>query len=388
VHGRRAPTTLDIPNGLARGVRTASDFLMALQLTGAAKRDSIANLQLRLPVVVIGGGLTAIDTATESLAYYVRAGREVPRAPRRTGRRARRGGGAAGWSDGGGEVAAEFLSHAAPSRAERARAARRTAGTPDFIGLLRPGAASRSPIAAADRQPVLHLNHEEVAKALEEGIRFAECLTRAVESTRRAPCARSRCAQVSRRRRPLARRDDRAAGTRRVHRRRHPAQHRAGARRPRISARRQIFPGDRRTRPAVRPEHAISKPGQAQVLLHARPTGACCLLRRPASQLLRQRGQGDGLGQAGLSGRLAACWPPGTSQAGPLADSLRRNDLLRARVERVERLTPTIVEVVVHAPMAARKFQPGQFYRLQNFECWRRRRFGGMPTRLAWRGWR
>ena len=62
---------LELPNGLARGVRTASDFLMALQLTGAAKTDSVTNMQLRLPVVVIGGGLTAIDTATESLAYYV-----------------------------------------------------------------------------------------------------------------------------------------------------------------------------------------------------------------------------------------------------------------------------------------------------------------------------
>ena len=70
--GAGKPTVLDIPNGLARGVRQASDFLMALQLTGAAKQSSIANLQLRLPVVVIGGGLTAIDTATESLAYYVR----------------------------------------------------------------------------------------------------------------------------------------------------------------------------------------------------------------------------------------------------------------------------------------------------------------------------
>ncbi len=27
-------------------------------------------MQLRLPVVVVGGGLTAIDTATEALAYY------------------------------------------------------------------------------------------------------------------------------------------------------------------------------------------------------------------------------------------------------------------------------------------------------------------------------
>jgi NADPH-dependent glutamate synthase beta subunit-like oxidoreductase len=48
----------------------ASDFLMALQLTGAAKTSSIANLTVRFPVAVIGGGLTAIDTATESLAYY------------------------------------------------------------------------------------------------------------------------------------------------------------------------------------------------------------------------------------------------------------------------------------------------------------------------------
>ncbi|MGC4085020.1 MAG: hypothetical protein QM736_23615 [Vicinamibacterales bacterium] len=32
------------------------------------------------------------------------------------------------------------------------------------------------------------------------------------------------------------------------------------------------------------------------------------------------------------------------------------------------RLTPTIVEVMVKAPAAARHFEPGQFYRLQNFE--------------------
>src|SRR5690349_23258120 len=63
-------TVVPMKNGLARGVRTASDFLMALQLTGAAKTSSLANMQLRLPVLVIGGGLTAIDTATESLAYY------------------------------------------------------------------------------------------------------------------------------------------------------------------------------------------------------------------------------------------------------------------------------------------------------------------------------
>jgi len=34
----------------------------------------------------------------------------------------------------------------------------------------------------------------------------------------------------------------------------------------------------------------------------------------------------------------------------------------------VHRLTPAIVEVVARAPMAARKFHPGQFYRIQNLE--------------------
>ena len=68
--GAGRPTIIDMKNNLIRGIRKASDFLMALQLTGAFKRDALPNLQARLPAVVIGGGLTAIDTATELMAYY------------------------------------------------------------------------------------------------------------------------------------------------------------------------------------------------------------------------------------------------------------------------------------------------------------------------------
>jgi NAD(P)H-flavin reductase len=46
----------------------------------------------------------------------------------------------------------------------------------------------------------------------------------------------------------------------------------------------------------------------------------------------------------------------------------RMDHQLLATVERVVRLTPTIVEVIVRAPAAAKHFHPGQFYRLQNFE--------------------
>ena len=69
--GAGRPTLIDLKNNLSRGLRKASDFLMGLQLSGAYKASSLANLQIRLPAVVIGGGLTAVDAATELLAYYV-----------------------------------------------------------------------------------------------------------------------------------------------------------------------------------------------------------------------------------------------------------------------------------------------------------------------------
>src|SRR5437870_4251233 len=111
-------------NGLVPGVRQASDFLMALQLTGAAKEDSIANLLVQLPVVVIGGGLTAIDTATESLAYYpVQVEKFLSRYETlvaESGEEAVR----AAWSPAEREAAERFIAHARAIRAEREAAAR------------------------------------------------------------------------------------------------------------------------------------------------------------------------------------------------------------------------------------------------------------------------
>ena len=148
--GAGRPTVIPMKNGLARGVRQASDFLMALQLTGAAKTDSVANLQVRLPIVVIGGGLTAIDTATESLAYYAVQVEKFLGALRDAGRRARRSRGArrAGRRKRR-ETADEFLAHARAIRAERAAAAREGRDAAARSSCSMPGAASPSPIAAA-----------------------------------------------------------------------------------------------------------------------------------------------------------------------------------------------------------------------------------------------
>src|SRR5712664_3260148 len=175
--GAGRPTVIPMKNGFARGVRAASDFLMALQLTGAAKTASIANLTVRLPVVVIGGGLTAIDTATESLAYYpVQVEKFLSRYETLV---AERGEEAVRteWNGAEREVAAEFIAHGRAIRAER-EAARRDGHPPHLAHLL----DGWGGVTIAYRRrlvdaPSYTLNHEEVAKAMEEGIRFAELLT-------------------------------------------------------------------------------------------------------------------------------------------------------------------------------------------------------------------
>ncbi|HUA52968.1 MAG TPA: FAD-dependent oxidoreductase, partial [Candidatus Sulfotelmatobacter sp.] len=175
--GAGRPTILTMPHGLARGVRQASDFLMALQLTGAAKTDSIANLQIRLPVVIVGGGLTAIDTATESLAYYPRQVEKF--LTRYEALVAERGAQAvrAGWSAEDAEIAEEFIAHAKALRAERAQAAA-DGRAPKLIELLRGwGGATIAYRRRLIDAPSYTLNHEEVTKAMEEGISFVESVT-------------------------------------------------------------------------------------------------------------------------------------------------------------------------------------------------------------------
>lgn len=68
--GAGKPKILDIENFDAKGVKTASDFLMTLQSGGAFLENSNTNMLIRMPIAVIGGGLTSLDVATESLYYY------------------------------------------------------------------------------------------------------------------------------------------------------------------------------------------------------------------------------------------------------------------------------------------------------------------------------
>jgi NADPH-dependent glutamate synthase beta subunit-like oxidoreductase/NAD(P)H-flavin reductase len=361
--GAGRPTVISMKNGLARGVRQASDFLMALQLTGAAKTDSLANLQIRLPVVVIGGGLTAIDTATESLAYYVvqvekfLARYELLAAER--GETAVR----SGWSPEDRSIAEEFLAHGQAIRAERA-AARRAGRAPRFIDLL--NAWGGVTIAYRRRlidAPSYTLNHEEVAKAMEEGIRFAEGLTpEEVElddfgSAKALVLSRTGGEPVTLPARSILV----AAGT-------HPntVLQREDPSRVKIDGR--YFQAVEETGVPVSPER-VAKPAVPQILTSLQSDGRAIsffgdLHPSFAGNVVKAMASAK-QGYPLVSRTLARRAPVGPTPA----ELVRRlDDELRARVHAVHRLTPQIVEVVVHAPMAARVFQPGQFYRLQNYE--------------------
>jgi NADPH-dependent glutamate synthase beta subunit-like oxidoreductase/NAD(P)H-flavin reductase len=372
--GAGRPTVLDMPNGLARGVRTASDFLMALQLTGAAKTDSIANMQLRLPVVVVGGGLTAIDTATESLAYYPL---QVEKFLQRYEALAREHGEMAArlaWNEEERAIADEFLAHGRAIRAERL-AAKDAGREPHIRELLQQwGGVTIAYRRRLIDSPSYTLNHEEVQKALEEGIRFAEGLTplaveidaegharalRVSVQTFSADGKWTESAQIELPAKTILI----AAGTQ-------PNTVLAREDAPHFALDGRYFSACDEDGNPLAAEKAISKPEEVRVLLSRRDDGRfVSYFGDVHPSFFGNVVKAIGSAKQGypIVSRVLAKVRAASNDAD--AQFLARlNADLRASVHAVIRLTPTIVEVVVRAPLAARRFRPGQFYRLQNYE--------------------
>ncbi len=390
--GAGRPTIIGMKNNLIRGIRKASDFLMALQLTGAFKRDSLANLQVELPAIVIGGGLTGIDTATELMAYYPV---QVERLLERHERLAADVGEEAVLAKLDAEERAtyqRFLEHGRAVRAERERA-HAEGRAPDLIRLVRGwGGVSLVYRRSLTESPAYRLNHEEVVKALEEGIRFIERLS-PVEAL---PDAGGSVQAIRFER--MVTKDGKlkgsgeffelpartvcvAAGTSPnvTYEKEYPGTFQ-------LDARREYFQG---FEPVEAGEGFQLKPVPASEDLDARvgfftsyekeghlisfygdnhPTYAGNVVKAMASAkdgytevarlFSRELAQVDFLDELAQREREKAL----------AAHFARLDEAFTATVVAVNRLTPTIVEVVVRAPFAAIHFEPGQFYRLQNYE--------------------
>jgi NADPH-dependent glutamate synthase beta subunit-like oxidoreductase/NAD(P)H-flavin reductase len=405
--GAGKPTVLKMKNNLIRGVRKASDFLMGLQLTGAQKKSSMTNLQVRLPAVVVGGGLTAIDTSTEVMAYYpVQVEKTLDRYETLVEENGEETVRALYFGDEEPAILDEFLEHGRAIRAERSRA--EAAGElPDFVPLLRSwGGVTMAYRKGLVDSPAYRLNHEEVSKALEEGIWYAETLspTEALQDEYGAldgllfeqqAQVDGRWAGTGETVKLPARALFVAAGTSPnvIYEREHPGSFEMDERgrffkrfRMEKDSASQNGAGQNGAgqdgppphpvvdeplegKPGVFTSHTSGANGGPQRLVSYfgdnHPDYAGNVVKAMASAR-------DGYPQIvdlfadEIAGLDAADQPARESEWDTMAARLEEG--LMPRVHEVIRLTSNIVEIVVKAPFATRHFKPGQFYRLQNYE--------------------
>ena len=118
----------------------------------------------------------------------------------------------------------------------------------------------------------------------------------------------------------------------------------------------------------VKPQR-IAKPAVANILISLRPDGRAISFfgdLHPSFSGNVVKAMGSAKQGYPVVSRVLSRMAP--TEPAPAALLDRLNDELRPVVQDVIRLTPNILEIVVRAPIAARAFQPGQFYRLQNYE--------------------
>jgi NAD(P)H-flavin reductase len=210
--------------------------------------------------------------------------------------------------------------------------------------------------------PSYTLNHEEVGKALEEGVVFAEGLTPErieVDKYGHASAVKFSGGIELKAKSVLI-----AAGTQ-------PNTVLAREEGVSLALDGKYFLACDESGAPVRPERHASKPGRPEVLLHRYPDGRFMSFfgdLHPSyfGNVVKAMGsakQGFPVVSRVLSGRK----PSSALDDATFLACLNRD--LRAVVHEVRRLTPAIIEVVLRAPVAARRFRPGQFYRMQNFEA-------------------
>jgi NADPH-dependent glutamate synthase beta subunit-like oxidoreductase/NAD(P)H-flavin reductase len=370
--GAGKPTIVPMKNNLIRGIRKASDFLMGLQLTGAAKKTSLANLQIQLPAVVIGGGLTAIDTATEIAAYYPLQVEKILDRYELLTKETDEEVFLARLDHEEHHILKSFLDHGREVKIERERA-RSMNEEPNFVPLVRKwGGVTLVYRRSLNDSPAYRLNHEEIEKSLEEGIYYVENMSpvEAIADEYGAVKAMKFERQILVDGRPKgsgeivefpARSVCVAAGTspNTIYEREFPG----------------TFKKDKWNN-FFQPFHlngefkesddgfftSYNKDGKYITFYgdnHPRYAGNVVKAMASAKD--------------GYPNVVRAVF--GYDAERPLVPiekwysfkTILDNEFL-ASVVRVERLTRTIVEVVVKAPAAARHFHPGQFYRIQNFE--------------------
>lgn len=377
--GAGLPKALPIPGSMAPGMRQANDFLMALQLGNAAKSSSLTNLQIRLPAVVIGGGLTGVDTATELQAYYIKQvekilyrydilcaqyGEETIQQQLDPASR---------------EILLEYLQHGLAVRKERERA-KAANQMPNFIKLIHTwGGVTIAYRRSMRESPAYINNHEELKKALEEGIYYLEGVepiavdlnehghTETLVCHKRLRNATNEWVATTEEVRLPARSILVATGTQ--PNTAYEFEHRGTFNR--LNLQYQHYEDDHgELKVAHGVEHCkdsqfgpftsyhkqdkrVSLIGDTHPVFHGNVVKAIASGTRTYPKILTI-----------LKDKLAKLG--NENEYRQFAQHM--TDLFSAHVLNISRKTEHVIELTIRAPLAAKHYQPGQFYRLQNFE--------------------
>ncbi|MEY3190893.1 MAG: hypothetical protein RIS10_1010 [Pseudomonadota bacterium] len=387
--GAGQPTIIDLKNNLMRGIRKASDFLMALQLTGAAKASSLANLQVRLPAGVIGGGLTAIDTATELMAYYpVQVEKILHRYETLVnvyGEQLVR----SRYDKEETIILDEFLAHGEVIHAERMRAEAEDE-QPDFQPLVDSwGGVTLFYRKGMKDAPAYRQNHEEISEALEEGIALAEGMSPL--SADADEYGHLNAVDFEK----LVLDDDRWKNSGEIIKVPLRSLYVAAGTSPNTiyqSEYPDTFVMDKWFFQRYEPEwtndsvelvpmhdEAFPKLGKPAPLTSYQKDGKFIsfygdnhpVYAGNVVKAMASAKNGYPYVVKLFEKQLANLTSAQQSERDADLKSLfaRLDEAFNATIVAINRLTPTIIEVVVKAPLAAEKFYPGQFYRVQNYEA-------------------
>lgn len=355
--GAGAPRLLKKDKSLAKGIRQASDFLMTLHLGGGVRKNNFTNFVLRLPLVVLGGGLTAVDTATEAQAYYrqqvetflwryeilIKAhGKETVEK---------------NWTQEDKEIAAEFRHHAARLREEEERA-RYEGRSPHFQKLMEEfGGVTIAYRGALEDSPAYRYNAEEVKSALSEGISFLEHVDLLSLTL-----------------------DEQGWISEIIYKGQKPLK---------LSAKSILVAYGARANTALIRHGELSLPLEGEQLSPLEEiffdggqdfASVICQLPQKDEPSISFLGDLNPLfsgsvvkamasakeGAPFITKLLKKSQPTSQDSAKEFSTSLK--DFFETKIIDIQEIAPKILEITLHAPFAAKAFRPGQFFRLQRFD--------------------
>ena len=334
------PKILDIENFDAKGVKTASDFLMTLQSGGAFLENSNTNMLIRMPIAVIGGGLTSLDAATESLYYYKKQVESFVKDYEIAVAKYGKDYTEKDWTKEDNEIAEEFITHAklfekAKNNEELKEVFKKLGGaTVYYRGKLQDS-------------PAYKLNHEELIYALALGINFKENMQ------------------------PLRINIDKYGHVESVefrNRDRHCEEMRSIdaaislSQTPKIATQPKAARNDVKAKTLIM---AIGIENNTEFDEAKYSYFGDCNPKYTGSVVKALANSKDGY--EAINKKLANNNPNFKGDYKNFVKQL--DDLLISKVHKINILGDKIFELVIHSPLAARNFKLGQFFRLQNYSA-------------------